>query len=306
MQMDLTQKLSLILCCAFFSGHVCAAQETNRYNPNPASIGYVDAAIEAAFKNSIYTAGTAISIVNNVISGAYTAGPGVSISGSTISGNYTGASGITVNNSTGTISSTPVELGSCMYGGVVFYVDPTGQHGLVAQLSQGNVAQFISDDFNIAATSNGVGAGLLNTAAWMGMNDLNLQFATALLNTTSYAVLSDGVTFCGTPLNGAPTFTPANGECYSEWYVPSIYEMQLLYQNQAYLTSGPGCSGGPADPLASGSGGTCENAGDVCYWTSNAPTDISTNIYVINSATGPIYNIDRNTNYFYYRAIRQF
>ncbi len=66
--------------CLICSGHGYAAHTNN----NPASIGFVEEAValgvEVAVKRSTYTAGTAISILNNVISGAYTAGTGIAIS----------------------------------------------------------------------------------------------------------------------------------------------------------------------------------------------------------------------------------
>jgi len=148
------KKLS-ILCLLIFSASSFASS-------NPASTNYVDSAIQTALEQarsqSTYTAGTAISILNNVISGNYVAGTsnsiivdntngtitgnytapsgsGINIIGNVISGAYTGGTGIriaadviigdyasgtgvTVNNTTGTISGAYV-------GGTGITVDNT-------------------------------------------------------------------------------------------------------------------------------------------------------------------------------------
>tara|TARA_R110002126_G_scaffold110918_2_gene248504 strand:- start:33832 stop:35142 length:1311 start_codon:yes stop_codon:yes gene_type:complete len=95
-------KYSRILGLLLISTGVSAAPS------NPPSMSVVEEAIAAAFsaavKQSTYTAGTAISILNNVVSGNYQAGAGITINGDTISGSYqAGDSTIIVDNTAGTI-----------------------------------------------------------------------------------------------------------------------------------------------------------------------------------------------------------
>lgn len=91
--------------CLLAVGHAHAAE-----NLNPASIAYVNQRIAAAIFQTVYTAGTAITISSdNVISGNYQAGSGITISGNVISAPgstpYTGTGAINVNASTNVISS---------------------------------------------------------------------------------------------------------------------------------------------------------------------------------------------------------
>ncbi|MCH9756700.1 MAG: DUF1566 domain-containing protein [Gammaproteobacteria bacterium] len=86
--------------CVLFAGHGYADGHTNR---NPATIGFVEDAIEVAGIKNAYSAGTAISIVNRVISGAYTGGTGIRVDGSVITATnateeYTGTGAINVTN----------------------------------------------------------------------------------------------------------------------------------------------------------------------------------------------------------------
>jgi uncharacterized protein (TIGR02145 family) len=107
-----------------------------------------------------------------------------------------------------TFTTTPLAIGSPYAGGIIFYLDSTGQHGLVcAPVDQGdNEWGCLGTD--IPNTSTAVGTGATNTAYIM---------AGCSQRPIAASVCADLV------LNG-----------YSDWYLPSIGELQLMY-SQLYL-----------------------------------------------------------------------
>ncbi len=99
------------------------------------------------------------------------------------------------------------------YGsGIVFYIYDNGQHGLVAATAdQSTGIRWYGGTITYTrAKADGVGAGLKNTSiiiANQGPDDGN-TFAARVCN--EYSVTSDGVK-------------------YGDWYLPSLYELNLLY-----------------------------------------------------------------------------
>jgi len=108
-------------------------------------------------------------------------------------------------NSDGT--SADLVIGETYAGGIIFYIDGTGQHGLVAASSDQSAGiQWYNGSFiTTGATGDGIGAGATNT---------NL-----IVNTQgagSYAAqLCNDLTLGG----------------YFDWYLPSKYELNLMYTN---------------------------------------------------------------------------
>jgi hypothetical protein len=105
-------------------------------------------------------------------------------------------------------------IGESYGGGIVFYVYDNGQHGLIAANADQatSVIRWYGGSYtNTCARGNGVGAGLKNTAiiiANQGSVDGN-TFAARVCN--EYSVTVEGVT-------------------YGDWYLPSKFELNLLYQ----------------------------------------------------------------------------
>jgi len=102
-----------------------------------------------------------------------------------------------------TFTTTPLAIGMSYAGGIVFDLDSTGQHGLVcAPFDQGGVPWgcYRTD---IPNTSTAVGSGATNTASIM---------AGCGQRPIAASVCADLV------LNG-----------YSDWYLPSLGELQLMY-----------------------------------------------------------------------------
>lgn len=137
------------------------------------------------------------------------------------------ATGLTIYNTT--LNSVQVYNGTAWFstvhfigerygGGIVFYVYDNGQHGLIAATAdQSTGIRWYGGTYtNTRARADGVGAGLKNTAiiiANQGPVD-GIPFAATVCN--EYSVTVGGVT-------------------YGDWYLPSKYELNLLYVQKAVV-----------------------------------------------------------------------
>ena len=109
------------------------------------------------------------------------------------------------------------KIGDSYGGGIVFYVDATGQHGLIAAIADQSTGIAWSNGTyrTTGAMSDGAGAGELNTAIIVASQIADNQSG-------SFAAL-----IC------AQYSTTQNGITYGNWYLPSKYELNLLYNQQA-------------------------------------------------------------------------
>jgi hypothetical protein len=106
-------------------------------------------------------------------------------------------------------------IGESYGGGIVFFVYDGGQHGLIA--AKYNTIQPVRWNTNTGtfirtlATASGIGAGKTNTTliiARQGPSSNGSYYAAQ--SAMNYSVAVDGVT-------------------YADWYLPSYYELNLLY-----------------------------------------------------------------------------
>ena len=109
-------------------------------------------------------------------------------------------------------------IGELYGGGIVFYVYDGGKHGLIAATSDQStgIRWYGGSNTNTRARADGVGAGLKNTAiiiANQGSVDGN-AFAATVCNEYSVTKTVGGIT-----------------TTYGDWYLPSIYELNLMYTN---------------------------------------------------------------------------
>lgn len=160
-------------------------------------------------------------------------------------------------------------IGENYGGGIVFYLLDNGQHGLISSISdQATVTMrwFGGSYTNTCARADGVGAGLKNTAiiiANQGPVD-GVTFAARVCN--EYSVTVGGIT-------------------YGDWYLPSKFELNLMYNNLGII-----------------GGFTTSSA----YYWSSTEVDVNT-VWIqsfINGAQGP--DNKNQPNYKYVRAMRAF
>lgn len=100
---------------------------------------------------------------------------------------------------------TTIAIGQTYQGGIIFYVDGTGQHGLIAAPSDQGTVKWGCEGTTITGTSTALGTGMTNT--------------TKIVNKCSTAGIAARICY-DLVLNGK-----------SDWYLPSKDELKLLHQN---------------------------------------------------------------------------
>lgn len=107
----------------------------------------------------------------------------------------------------------PLTIGQSYLGGKIFYLDASGRHGLIAATSdQSAEIRWNNGNYhNTLATKDGIGAGMYNT-----------ERIIADQGEGSYA---------------AQICANYQGGGYGDWYLPSKYELDLLYKSK-YLIGG--------------------------------------------------------------------
>jgi hypothetical protein len=121
-------------------------------------------------------------------------------------------------NATSWVTSTHY-IGESYGGGIVFYVYDNGQHGLIAATSdQSTGIQWYNGTYrNTGTTGDGLNAGDMNTTliiATQIADNQNGNFAAKVCG--DYSVTMGGIT-------------------YGDWYLPSKYELNLLYLQKAVV-----------------------------------------------------------------------
>ncbi|HCX3504803.1 TPA: DUF1566 domain-containing protein [Legionella pneumophila] len=145
-------------------------------------------------------------------------------------GTYKAGEGIEISNSE--IKTTLTHhIGEEYNGGIIFWVDKTGQHGLIASKTDLNNNEGIqwrngeSGNKVTNARADGVYAGESNTRLIIAQQTIDNQSGSfAALLAANYRVLPDGITPC-------PIGSSLSEPCYGGWYLPSASELALLYHN---------------------------------------------------------------------------
>ncbi|WP_170227803.1 DUF1566 domain-containing protein [Mucilaginibacter frigoritolerans] len=127
------------------------------------------------------------------------------------------------NQVTFTTPQPPIAIGQSYAGGIIFYVDNTGKHGLV----------MAPTDLPLETTWDNGTVGLLTTNTAVGTGKANTAAIVAALG-TSYA--NTWGTYPGYAALDASKVT-VNG--YSDWYLPSKDELTLMETNLSGLDLGP-------------------------------------------------------------------
>ncbi|MBN1111960.1 MAG: DUF1566 domain-containing protein, partial [Bacteroidales bacterium] len=124
----------------------------------------------------------------------------------TVTGSGTSASPYVVNATGGASTLT---IGQSYQGGKIFWLDATGQHGLiVATADLGDIVWRNEYDRLTGSTGDGLYAGAMNTTFIVVIQMPTNNYAAKAC--ADYSVTDGGVT-------------------YGDWYLPSKYELNLLY-----------------------------------------------------------------------------
>jgi hypothetical protein len=159
----------------------------------------------------------------------------------------------------------PHSIGDSYGGGIVFYVYDNGRHGLIASTSDQStsIRWYAGNYTNTMAFADGVGAGKANTAIIIGNQGFGDGATYAARICNEYSVTVGGVT-------------------YGDWYLPSKYELNLLYLQKSVV------------------GGFSNNY----YWSSNESN--SNNAWLVVFSVGVLTTDYKDNRYYNVRAVRGF
>ena len=127
--------------------------------------------------------------------------------------------------------TTNYSIGDFAQGGIVFWVDETGQNGLVcAKEDQYTGVRWYAGTYgNTQAKGDGPFSGEANTA---------------IIITAQVAIGDDNVTYAARICNELQI--TEGGKTYGDWYLPSKEELNLMYQNRATINATATANGGSA------------------------------------------------------------
>ena len=123
------------------------------------------------------------------------------------------------------------QIGDFAQGGIVFWVDETGQHGLVcAKTDQSTgVRWYAGTNGNSQAKGDGPFAGEANTL---------------IIVAAQVAIGDDGSTYAARICNELKV--TEGGKTYGDWYLPSFEELDLMFQNKSNIDATAIANGGSA------------------------------------------------------------
>jgi hypothetical protein len=174
-----------------------------------------------------------------------------------------------------------LEIGALMHGGIVFYIDETGEHGLVAALED------LTEGSNMGHSGipEGFEWGCYGTSVVTAYQ--NYAIGTGLENTQ--AIVSQNCQTENGGITAAKAALDYENEGYTNWFLPSFNELEEMYN-----TIGNGGSEGNIGGF---------ETSDIPYWSSS---EINSNLaWVVNFGYGgtDYYN---KSNSLRVRAVRAF
>ena len=119
-------------------------------------------------------------------------------------------------------TTTKLTIGDFHEGGVIFYLNDTGEHGLVCTISEQSFGSTWKCDTNIViqgAQETAIGSGAQNTVDILFVCDSSPTIAAAICNSLD--------------LNG-----------YTDWFLPSKDELNEIYENKAIVDDTAVANGG--------------------------------------------------------------
>jgi hypothetical protein len=182
------------------------------------------------------------------------------------------------NNGTLSTQKLTYSVGDLAQGGVVFWVDETGQHGLVCPISdQSEGVRWFAGEFGYTqAKGDGPLAGKMNTA---------------IIIASQVFIGDDGETYAARICNELQI--TAGGKTYGDWYLPSKRELELMYQYQPIVNA-----------VAIANGG--ESFTNDAYWSSNEDETTSVYAYTHDFGSGNVDTFFKSVPFIRVRAVRAF
>lgn len=118
-------------------------------------------------------------------------------------------------------------VGDQLHGGIVFYVDQSGQHGLIcAKEDQSTSIAWLFGDASITgAQCIGIGGGYMNTMLIIAAQRGDYSASYAAKVCSRHYVYINGIT-------------------YGNWYLPNISELRLMYDNKDIINATAATMGG--------------------------------------------------------------
>lgn len=167
------------------------------------------------------------------------------------------------------------KVGDFAHGGIVFWVDETGQHGLVCSLvNLSSSTRWFAGTFGITrAKGDGTFSGKNNTA---------------IIIATQRFLGDDGGSYAATICNEHQV--NVNNRNYGGWYLPSKQELNLIFENKAAINLSSKANGG-------------DSLNNNLYWSS---TEFSTNNAWAQDMTNGQTNSSLKTFLYEIRAVRSF
>jgi len=186
---------------------------------------------------------------------------------------YIAGDGIDITNNV--ISEHKYQIGDFAKGGIVFWLDETGEHGLVCvKEDQSTGVRWYAGTFgNTQAKGDGPYAGEANTS---------------IIIAAQVAIGDDGNTYAARICNELQI--TEGSKTYGDWYLPSKEELNLMYQNKTTIN---------ATAIANGGSGFAS----AYYWSSTEYSNF--NAWRQYFANGFQFTTSKNPT-IYMRAIRAF
>ncbi len=191
---------------------------------------------------------------------------------------YIAGDGIDITNNV--ISEKKYQVGDFAQGGIVFWVDETGEHGLVCAKTDQNggsgVRWYAGTYGNTQAKGDGPYAGKANTS---------------IIIAAQVAIGDDGGTYAARICNELQI--TEGGKTYGDWYLPSKEELNLMYQNKATINA-----------TATTNGGSDFASSSAHFWSSTEYDETFARQQYF--ANGDQVGYNKNISSAYVRAIRAF
>lgn len=131
----------------------------------------------------------------------------------------------------GTLAVRKYDIGDFVQGGVVFYVDETGEHGLVCA----------KEDQSASIRWH---AGSVVTTQAKGDGPFSGEMNTMIAISSHAGIADDGAAYAARLC--AELMVTENGLSYGDWYLPSKHELNLMHLNRGVIDATAVANGGDA------------------------------------------------------------